>query len=574
MRRGRVALALFLAFTVAGALHPAAAQRSLEIRRFDARITVSPDASIEVTETIEANFIGAWNGIYRKVPVQYRTPQGFNWSIRLSLISATDGQGAPLRTETSREGHSIQYKMWVPGATDAVKTVVLRYRVENALRFFEEHDELYWNVTGDEWDVALGMVTAEIVLPTGATGIRATAFNGVQGATLTEAEIVDSGTSVSIRMPRPLEFREGLTAVVGWDKGAVAEPTAADRAAGFLATNWPLGIPVPVFLIMLGLWRNRGRDPRRRPIVVRYEPPPGLTAAEAGTLTDERVDMRDITATLVDLAVRGFIRIEQTEETALFGLMKNEDFLLHSLRPREEWSSLAPHERLVMEGIFESAQTSVALSDLKDEFYTELEGIRSAIMTRLVSGGMFRVRPDRTRTAWMVGGVIFGVVVGFAGAGIAAGFSLTPVPFLIAGALSAIIIMAFGWQMPARTLAGTRALEQVLGFEEFLERVEKERYQMARPTPEMFEKFLPYAMAFGVERQWAKAFDGLQVQPPTWYAGVRHGTFSASSFSHSISSMSTQAASTMSSSPRTSSGSGFSGGSSGGGGGGGGGGGF
>lgn len=574
MRRGIAGMVLLGAVSLSGAVHPVAAQRSLEIRRFDAQITVSPDASIEVTETIEANFIGSWNGIFRKVPVQYRTPQGFNWSIRLSLVSATDDQGNSLRTETSREGHSIQYKMWVPGAADAVKTIVLRYRVQNALRFFEEHDELYWNVTGDEWDVPLGMVTAAITLPPRAAGIRATAFNGVQGATLREAELVESATGVNIRMPRPLEFREGLTAVVGWDKGAVQEPTAGARATSFVATNWPLALPVPLFFAMFGLWRRRGRDPRRRPIVVRYEPPPGLTAAEAGTLTDERVDMRDITATLVDLAVRGFIRIEETEEKALFGLLTTEDFRLHALKPRSDWSALAPHERLVLEGIFPSAQTSATLSDLKDEFYTELPGIRSAIMARLVSGGMFRVRPDKTRTAWIVGGVAVGVLVGFVGSGIAAGFSLTPVPFLIAGLLSAIIIMAFGWQMPARTEAGARALEQVLGFEEFLERVEKERYQMARPTPEMFEKFLPYAMAFGVERQWARAFDGLQVQPPTWYAGVHHGAFSASSFSRSISTMSTQAASTMSSSPRTSSGSGFSGGSSGGGGGGGGGGGF
>ena len=574
MSRNPFGMALLVVAAMAGDLRPAEAQRSLEIRRFDARIAVAPDASIDVTERIEANFVGSWNGIYRKVPLQYRTPQGFNWSIRVSLISATDDRGTPLRTETSREGHSIQFKMWIPGATDAAKTVVLRYRVENALRFFEEHDELYWNVTGDEWDVALGMVTAEIVLPAGTTGIRATAFNGVQGATSREAEVVVSGSSVSLRMPRPLEFREGLTAVVGWDKGAVQEPTAADRMTGFLATNWPLALPIPVFLGMLGLWRSRGRDPRRRPVVVRYEPPPGLSVAEAGTLTDERVDMRDVTATVVDLAVRGFIRIEETEEKALFGLVTTEDFILHSLRPRSEWNALAPHERLVLTGIFESGQSSVALSDLKDEFYTELEGIRSAIMTRLVSGGMFRVRPDRTRTAWMVGGVVVGVLVGIIGSGIAAGFSLTPLPFLIAGLLCAVIIMAFGWQMPARTVAGTRALEQVLGFEEFLERVEKERYQMARPTPEMFEKFLPYAMAFGVERQWAKAFDGLEVQPPTWYAGVHHGSFSASTFSRSISTMSTQAASTMSSSPRTSSGSGFSGGSSGGGGGGGGGGGF
>ena len=551
------------------------AQRSLEIRRFDALIVVDPDASIDVTETIEARFNGKWNGIYRKVPVQYRTPQGFNWSIRLELVSATDDQGNALRTETSRESHYVQYKIWVPGAEDATRTIALRYRARNALRFFEEHDELYWNVTGDEWDVPLGMVTAAITLPQGATGVRATAFNGVQGATLREAELTESATGLAIRMPRPLEFREGITAVVGWDKGFVREPTRLDRAGGFLASNWPLAIPFAVLATMLAIWRRRGRDPRQRPIAVQYEPPTDLTPAEAGTLTDERVDMRDITATVVDLAVRGFLKIEEVEKKELFGLMTSEDFRFHRLRPEGEWSSLAAHERRILKGIFEDAvDDSVMLSDLKNEFYKELDGIRSGVMDRLMTKGMFRVRPDQTRTAWVVGGMIFGVLLAFGGSMLAAAFSLTPVPFLIAGALSAVIVMVIGWQMPARTDAGTRMLEQTLGFGEFLERVDRERYQNVKLTPEMFERFLPYAMAFGVESKWAKAFKDIYVQPPIWYAGTHAGMFNASTFSRSLSSMSTQTAGAMSSSPRSSSGSGFSGGSSGGGGGGGGGGGF
>ena len=551
------------------------AQRSLEIRRFDALIAVDPDASIDVTETIEARFNGKWNGIYRKVPVKYRTPQGFNWSIRLELVSATDDQGNALRTETSRESHYVQYKIWVPGAEDATRTIALRYRARNALRFFEEHDELYWNVTGDEWDVPLGMVTAAITLPEGATGIRATAFNGVQGATLREAELTESASGIAIRMPRPLEFREGVTAVVGWDKGFVREPTRLDRAGGFLASNWPLAIPFAVLATMLAIWRRRGRDPRQRPIAVQYEPPADLTPAEAGTLTDERVDMRDITATVVDLAVRGFLRIEEVEKKELFGLLSSEDFRFHRLRPESDWSGLAPHERRIVKGIFEDAvDDTVMLSDLKNEFYKELDGIRSGVMDRLMSKGMFRVRPDQTRTAWIVGGVIFGVLLAFGGSMVAAAFSLTPVPFLIAGALSAVIVMVIGWQMPARTETGTRMLEQTLGFGEFLERVDRDRYENVKRTPEMFERFLPYAMAFGVEAKWAKAFKDIYVQPPNWYAGAHVGMFNATTFSRSLSSMSTQTAGAMSSSPRSSSGSGFSGGSSGGGGGGGGGGGF
>jgi uncharacterized membrane protein len=152
--------------------------------------------------------------------------------------------------------------------------------------------------------------------------------------------------------------------------------------------------------------------------------------------------------------------------------------------------------------------------------------------------------------------------------------SLTPVPFVVAALISAIIVIGFGIVMPARTEAGARALERVLGFEEFLQRVEGDRLRDFVKTPEMFEKYLPFAMAFGVEKKWAKAFEGIYTQPPQWYVGTNPMAFNVAHFSGRLSEMSSQAATTMASSPRSSSGSGFSGGSSGGGGGGGGGGGF
>jgi uncharacterized membrane protein len=571
-RRGRLGR-LVTTFLVLAT--PVAAQRSLAIPRFDTRIVVLRDGTIDVTERIEAEFTGSWNGIYRVVPVKYRTPQGFNWSIRLDLVSATDSDGTPLRTETSREGHSIKYKMWVPGAENATRTVVLRYRASNALRFFEEHDELYWNATGDEWDVALGMVTAEVFLPDGAAGLRAAAFNGAYGATEREAEVTVGAKDVRFRMPRPLAFREGLTVVVGWDKGLVREPTRADRAAGFLSDNWPLGIPFLVLAGMLRLWWRKGRDPKELPIVVRYEPPEGLTPAEAGTLTDETVDMRDVTATVVDLAVRGFLRIEETEEKQFFGFISTEEFTFHRLRPEFDWVTLAPHERRVLAGIFEDGSASVKLSDLKDEFYTHLPGIQKGVMDRLLEKRLFRSNPATTKTKWVFAGIGLGMLLAFGGSALSAALSLTPVPFLVAGVLSAIIVIVIGVFMPARTVTGARTLERVLGFGEFLERVDRQRFEAVEKTPEMFERFLPYAMAFGVEQKWAKGFRDIYTQPPQWYSGANAMSFNAGSFSRSLSTMSERTASTMSSSPRSSSGSGFSGGgSSGGGGGGGGGGGF
>ena len=557
---------------------PLAAQRSLVIERFHAAIRIDSTGELHVAETITARFSGSWNGIARSIPVKYRNAQGLNWTLRLDLEGATGEDGGVLRTETSRERHYIKYKVWVPGAQDATRTFVLRYRARNGLRFFAEHDELYWNVTGDEWDVPIEAASATIELPPGAEGVRAIAFNGAYGSTAQDAEVQVGERQVSIVMPHQLNFHEGLTAVVGWNKGAVAEPTATERAAGLVRSNWPLVIPLPVFLGMLALWRRRGRDPRRRPIAVQYEPPAGLTPGEVGTLLDHSADMRDITATLVDLAVRGFLRFEEREDQKLFGLLASKEYVLHRVKLPAEWHTLAPHERKVLEGVFENGASSVELSELQNEFYKTLPGIKDGIFDRLLQGGMYRARPDSVQGKWVFIGVILGVLIALGGGKLATLWSLTPVPFIIAGILSGLSVIGFGLVMPARTEAGARTLEQILGFEEFLRRVESEHFERVVKTPELFDRFLPYAMALGVEKNWAKAFVEIYTQPPTWYVGSSpmHGVthFNVAAFSSRLSDFSGKASSTMASSPRSSSGSGFSGGSSGGGGGGGGGSGF
>jgi uncharacterized membrane protein len=375
-------------------------------------------------------------------------------------------------------------------------------------------------------------------------------------------------------MPRKLQYREGLTAVVGWDKGLIPEPTRADKVAGFLGANWPLGLPVPVLLGMLFLWSRRGRDPRQLPVSVQYEPPTGLTPAEAGTLTDESADMRDITATIVDLAVRGHLRIEEREESKLFGLVKDREFVFHRTTPKTPHPPLQRYETEVLEGIFKDGAREVELSDLQNEFYKYLGDIKSGIMDRLVQQRLYARRPDHVRGRWIALGVVLGFLMAMGGGALASGIGLAPVSFVVAGIAIGLIVIIVGYHMPARTIAGARTLEKVLGFAEFLERVDKERFERVVKTPEMFERYLPYAMAFGVEKKWAAAFRDIYLEPPTWYAGSNLHGFNASLFSSRLSAMSTRAGSTMSSAPRSSSGSGFSGGSSGGGGGGGGGGGF
>src|SRR5438093_9882942 len=209
----KVPLALLLLALPATSL---SAQRSYSIEEFDARIRVHRDARLDVTESITARFVGSWNGLYRTIPVKYRTPQGLNWTLGVSLQSAQDDAGRSLRTETSRQGAYIKYKVWIPGAANADRTLLLRYHATNGLRFFDEHDQLYWSVTGDEWDVPIRAATAATVLPPGTPGVRAIAFNGVYGSTARDATVKIDGNLVGVAMPHPLEYHEGLTAVGGW----------------------------------------------------------------------------------------------------------------------------------------------------------------------------------------------------------------------------------------------------------------------------------------------------------------------------------------------------------------------
>jgi uncharacterized membrane protein len=550
--------------------------RDLTIQRFDETVTVNPNGTIEVTEIIEARFAGFWHGIYRTIPVEYDTPQHLNYSLLLEPLSVTDDDGHALKYEQKREGRYLKFKISVPGAQDATKTVMVHYRVLNAVRFFEDHDELYWNVTGGEWDAPIRSASAKIELPDGVTGLHAIAFTGAYGSRESDAQVEANGNIVQVSTNHPLSYREGLTVVAGWDKGFVHPPSTAAKIALFFRSNWPLFLPAVAFFIMLWLWWTRGRDPERGSIAVQYEPPDKLTPGECGTLVDNEAAMRDITATLVDLAVKGYLTIEQKEESHLLGLTHSKEYIFHLKRPPTEWSGVRPHELEMLSALFDDGSaTSVKLSDLQNHFYTHLPAIRSRIFDALMADGYYLHRPDTVRQGYIGAGIVIGILLFVFGGALGAATGVAHLTWIIAAILTAAVICIFGWFMPARTLTGARTFEKVLGFEQFLERVESDRLERIVKTPEMFEKFLPYAMALRCEKKWVAAFAGIAMQPPQWYSGPYGSGFVPYMFVNDLNVMSAQASSVMASAPRSSSGSsgfggsGFSGGGFGGGGGGG-----
>ena len=386
------------------------------------------------------------------------------------------------------------------------------------------------------------------------------------------------GTALKCEPLRRFLTTRGLTVAVAIDKGVIREPTAADLLGRFLRSNWPLFLPVGVFCLMFYLWWTRGRDPRLRPIAAQYEPPNQLTPGEAGTLVDNSANMRDITASIVDLAVRGYMVIEEVQKDRMLGLMHEKDYNFILQKDRSQWGGLKAHEQALLDGFFTTgtAGETISMDSLQNRFYKTLPIMRSGIFDSLVSQGFYKRRPDSVRSTYIGAGVVVGSAHDLG--------RLQPWRALWASRLChsslvelfrRVVICGFGWFMPAHTEQGTRALENVLGFEDFLNHVEADRFNRTIKTPQMFEKFLPFAMAFGVEKNWSKAFDGIMTQPPGWYRGGSGPIFYPVNFTNNLNSMSSRASSVMASAPRSSGGSGFGGGgSSGGGFGGGGGGGF
>jgi hypothetical protein len=329
--------------------------------------------------------------------------------------------------------------------------------------------------------------------------------------------------------------------------------------------------------LMFWLWYTHGRDPRMGSIAVQYAPPEGMTPAEAGTLVDDNASMRDITATIVDLAVRGYLTIEEKDKSELMGLYKNKEYVFHRNKPPAEWAALKSHELTLLAGIFANGTASeVELSTLQNHFYKNIPTINESIFDALMERGYFLHRPDIVRGGFLAAGLVGGALLCGLGVTLSQRMGMAAAPFLIAAVVSAVTVIGFGWFMPARTADGAKAVAGVLGFEDFLTHVEADRMDRISQTPATFEKFLPFAMALGVEKKWVGAFQNIYTQPPSWYQGAAFGNgFYPLMFVNNLEMMSAHVGSVMASAPRSSGGSGFGGGGgSGGGFGGGGGGGF
>jgi hypothetical protein len=540
--------------------------KSWRVTDFQDNITVERDGSAVVAERITLAFVGAWHGINRTIPIEYPGPNGTNYELFLTVTSVTDGNGGKLKYESSTSNGARDLKIYIPDAVDATRTVEITYRVRNGTRFFKDYDEFYWNVTGNDWPVPIDHASATVRFPAGASGsLRAQAFTGVYGSTRSDATSRVDGAETEFATSSPLPMRGGLTIDVYIPQDILQEPSGLTKFFWFLGGNPVVFLPLVTFAGMFVLWWYKGRDPDPgNSVAPMYEPPAGISPAEAGTLLDDRIHPRDITSTMVDLAVRGYIKIEETAEKVL--VFTHKDYVFHLLKPREQWGGdLAPHESVMLENVF-AGGSETRLSSLKNRFYTAVPVIRQDIMSALKTKGIYLLDPE-SANGYNLGAAVL-ILVPFAIFQFQgwANFFNSVVLVVVCVLLSAVIWWLFAREMTAKTLKGARVRIAVLGFQEFMNRVDAERLKIMPPTT--FEKFLPYAMALGVEHHWAQAFAGIVKDPPQWYVGPGgpYVGFNPIFFSSSMHNMAGDMHQVFVTCPRaSSSGSGFGGGGGGGG---------
>jgi hypothetical protein len=562
-RRSKLRLFRVVAFCVFLFCAQFAAAKSWRVADFNDKISVHENGSAEVNERITLAFVGEWHGIHRLIPIEYPGPQGTNYTLFLNVTAITDGNGGKLKYESSTANGFRDLKIYIPEAIDATRTVEIDYTVRNGMRFFEDHDEFYWNVTGNDWPVPIDHASANVTFPESAAGsLRAQAFTGVYGSAERGASADVRGSEVSFETNNPLPMRGGMTIDVFIPKGILKEPGGFTRLLWFVGSNPIVFLPFWTFAVMFTLWWYKGRDPDPGiSVAPMYEPPAGMTPAEAGTLLDDSIHPRDITCTLVDLAVRGFVKIEEVDDKGI--VFHHKDYIFHLLKPRDQWDALAPHERVMLENVFASGDDT-RLSSLKNRFYTAIPRIRQDIKSALKIKGMYLLDPD-SANAYNIGGIAV-IVAPF----LMLQFLWNKPVFssigllILCGIISAILWWLFARQMSAKTVQGGRTRIAVLGFQEFMNRVDADRIK--RMPPDTFEKFLPYAMALGVEHHWAQAFAGIVQNAPSWYVSPNGGMgFNPIFFSNSMHSMATDMQQVFVSAPRSSSsGSGWSGGGGGG----------
>ncbi len=521
------------------------------INDFASKIVINSDSSINIQETIVYDFgTVPHHGIFRDIPYHYEA-RGGNYNLRINIDGVFDSAGNPYKYTTGKTNGQVQIKIGDPNLTVVgLQTYVIKYSVKGAINYFNDHDELYWNVTGNGWQVPIANTSAIVTGPASVSLVGC--FSGSLGSVspCQQSAIKDGAGEFKHSNLAP---GEGLTAVVSFPKGFIHKPTAWEHFQQIIADNWILGLPILTLILMWMLWRKRGKDPLGfSTIIPQYEAPEGLTPIEVGTIIDESADNQDVSAEIIYLATKGYLKITRLEEKIL--IFNKTDYRLDKLKEAADLPD--EFDRSLMESIF-GGISSIKLSGLKNKFYNDLAKIKKLVYSTVVTKGYFAKNPSSIRSLYgSLGVIVFFVGLAFIKNGLYAAAAVI---------VSGIIIGVFGKFMPAKTIKGAQARQYILGLKMYLSVAEKDRlkfFNAPDKSPDRFEKLLPYAMVLGVEEQWAKQFEGIYNGQPSWYSDPTSHTFNSLFLINSLHNFSASANTNLASRPSSagSGGSGFGGG--------------
>ncbi|QQG49907.1 MAG: DUF2207 domain-containing protein [Candidatus Berkelbacteria bacterium] len=542
------------------------------VQKFDSAITINTDASLRVQEdlTVDCGSLPGKHGIFRILPTRAPYPEGIYAETPVTLGSITNFEDQPLTYEesASRIDSTITWKIGDPDKTImGVQQYRLTYRVDNAVYADESRQVFNWNLSGNFWQLPIDSFSALVELPIDKDKVEYTIYDGLRGST--EAKISQASWDTNSQGKDVLHIfttdallpENGVTLVAKFPSGTINtySPTFLEQYGTWL---WFI-LPLAVTFVLFSLWRRKGDDPNlKRPELVQYGPPAKLSPLELGLLESYGEIKPDyVTATMIDLAVRGHLRIEEIAKKGLFG---KKDYQLVLLKA--DTSGLKSYQKFLLEKLFGAMAegSTTKLSDNKNTFHTHLGELKDQ-GNKVLEGAQLL---DPASLIWRGALITVGIVLIFIAFWSIATFSPG---FMIAVGLSGVITLVFGVIMPRRTDRGAILLHELKGFKLYLSKAEKYRMEFYEKE-NIFEKYLPYAIAFALTDKWLAAFKKIYADQTTtapmlgWYVGSAHAA-SFDSFNDSISSLSSQIGQTLGSTPGGSGG-GFSGGGGGGGGGG------
>jgi uncharacterized membrane protein YgcG len=625
-------------------LSPATASAEERILYYFSDVEIRRNSDLDVTETIAVNAEGdrIRRGIYRDFPTRYaRNGRPVRIGFEVKEITRN---GAPEHWTTESIGNGVRVRI---GNADRLLPLgthiyAIRYRTTRQTGFFDDYDELYWNVTGNGWDFPIELAEARIRLPEAVPFGQRALYTGAQGAQGDAAEVSDEAPGkIAFRTTAPLGPYEGLTVAVAFPKGTVEQPPPPSAAALTLERYLP---PIVALLALFGLgvyyfiaWQRVGRGPRAGPVIPLFAPPDGMSAAALRYVRRMAYDNRAFAAAIVEAGVRGKLRLVEEGKSGLFSkattridpsgdpadMPAPESAMLQSLLSggsievdqanhstfRAAQDQLRTGLASAYEGrlfrrnlgwaafglaLLPLAAAAIAAAIALTDLWNEEETARPALRALLLLGGaagaiLARARRPRDATrvaftmlAWVL--AVPGVVIALKLFVIAAEtdhFLLVFVPLL-----SLPLVASAFWWMAAPTREGREVMDRIEGFRHYLDITEEDRLEALHPpekTPQLFERYLPHAIALGVENSWARQFSGVlaaaAVDPEQrdrhmgWYSGRQQVWSNPQRFSAAIGGALVSSVASASTAPGSGSGSGG-GGSSGGGGGGGGGGGW